>query len=284
MSKQQPSVIEFCCGYGGASAGMLAAGLTIEKSYDLWPVAVEQHKAWHPQIPCEVRDVSTITPDELAGRFVWASLPCQPWSMANTNKDKRGKKHPHYYSLAHFARQVQHARCALIENVPGLVYSREGRAELLELERECFRLGLSMSIHLIYSHWFNVPQKRRRAFILIGRGLPLLLLQPGQLTTPLSSAVTCHDSGDNIHSSKKAALKAAVLASERKGRAGDFAAAGAGRTIEECAALQGVPVPSALLSKANRYTLVGNAVPPLLAQEIASQVFKPFREIGGIHE
>lgn len=274
-------VVEFCCGYGGASAGMLAAGLTIEASYDLWPVAVEQHRAWHPDVPCEVRDVSTITPDELRGRLVWASLPCQPWSMANIHRNKRGKNHPHYYSLAHFARQVQHARLAVIENVPGLVWSKEGRAELKELERECARLGLGHSIHLIYSNWFGVEQERRRAFILIGRNLPLVLLQPTNHVTAKSSTVTCHDGGDNIHSSKKRKLQRSVTTNSNRpdGREYEsdpsFSAAGAGRTIEEVSALQGCPVPPAHLSKKDRYTLVGNLVPPLLAQAIAEQVFVP---------
>lgn len=241
-------VIEFCCGYGGASAGMLAAGLTIEASYDIWPVAVEQHRAWHPDVPCEVRDVSTITPDELRGRFVWASLPCQPWSRAN--QVRRGKQHPHYYSLAHFARQVQYARCAVIENVPGLVEMPDGRAELAELERECIRIGLTFTYHLVPSCWFGVPQLRKRLFIVIGRDLPLILVQPGNIFT--------------------GSLQNAPVATENKGSAGRPA----DRTVEETAALQGVPVPQGI-SRTTAHALIGNAVPPRLAQAIAEQVFVP---------
>lgn len=266
-------VVEFCCGYGGATAGMLAAGLTVEKSYDVWPVAVEQHRAWHPEVPCEVRDVATVTPDELAGRFVWASLPCQPWSRANVVKTKRGKNHPHYYSLAHFARQVQHARCAVIENVPGLVEMADGRAELAELERECIRLGLTLSVHLLYSNWFGVAQERRRVFVVIGRDLPLLLIQPRAPVRAESNAITCHSSGYNVFSEKQRKVQGAG-AEEQEAQA-----AGIGRTIEQCAALQGVPVPPAYLNKKDRYTLVGNCVPPQLAQAIAEQVFVPLKEV-----
>ena len=302
-------VVELCCGYGGATAGMLAAGFTIEASYDLWPVAVEQHRRWHPEVPCEVRDVATITPDELAGRLVWASLPCQPWSTANRYTEKRGKRHPHYYSLAHFARQVQDARCALIENVPGLVHTKDGQAELRELERECARLGLSMSVHLVYSHWFGVNQWRRRAFIVIGRDVPLVLIQPGSPTRMesewaitategkggpgrirLNNAVTCNPAGENTHSSVRervmpltvtAAEKTherhrAVYASESdtmsstdpRTREVNFQ----GRTLAYCAELQGCPVPEGV-TKTDGYTLVGNCVPPLLAESIARQVF-----------
>lgn len=136
MQVERPQVVELCCGYGGATAGMLAAGLTFEATYDLWPVAVEQHRRWHPEVPCEVRDVATITPDELAGRLVWASLPCQPWSRANQYAHMRGERHPHYYSLAHLARQVQHARCTIVENVPGLVEMPDGQAEMGGVDRK----------------------------------------------------------------------------------------------------------------------------------------------------
>lgn len=242
------AVIEFCSGYGGATAGMLAAGLTIEKSYDVWPVAVEQHRQWHPEVPCEVRDVASVTPDELEGRFVWASLPCQPWSKAN--QVRRGQNHPHYYSLAHFARQVQHARCAVIENVPGLVEMADGRAELAELESECARLGLTVTYHLIPSFWYGVPQMRKRLFIVIGRDLPLTLIRPGDIYTgPLHNA---------------------PVATENKGSAGRPA----DRTVQETAGLQGVPVPQGV-SQTTAHTLIGNCVPPKLAQAIAEQIFLP---------
>lgn len=269
-------VVEMCCGYGGATAGMRAAGLTIEATYDIWPVAVEQHRLWHPDVPCKVRDVATITSDELAGRLVWASLPCQPWSRANVRKEKRGKAHPHYYPLVHFAQQVQYARCAVIENVPGLVENRDGQAELEELAAECVRLGMTMTVHLIYSNWFQVAQERRRVFIVIGRDLPLILIQPHGAVRAESNAVTCHSGGYNVFSGKQRKVEAAVLASEYKGRTGEVtSAAGIARSIERCAELQGVPVPPRTLTKKEQFTLVGNAVPPRLAQAIAEQVFVP---------
>ena len=275
-------VIEFCSGYGGATAGMLAAGLEMEHCYDIWPIAVKAHQEWHPEVPCSVRDVAGIEREELRGKLVWASLPCQPWSDANRVAAVRGKKHPHYYSLAHFARQVQHARCALIENVPGLLWSAEGRVELLELERECARLGLGMSVHLVFSHWFGVLQARRRAFIVIGRDFPLLLIQQSIVTRvdvnglevrrPHASVLANRDQG-------RSRFESAVMASEGKGRGGDFTTASKGRSIERCAELQGVPVPN--VGKTDAYTLIGNAVPPLLAESIARQVFVP---LGGPHE
>ena len=304
------ALVEFCHGYGGATRGLLDAGLTIEAAYDIWPVAVAAHHEWMPNVPCQERDVATITPDELAGRFVWASLPCQPWSEANTRGDKRGKKHPHYYSLAHFARQVQHARCAVIENVPGLVYRKDGQAELRELEVECARLGLTVTMHLVLSEWFGVDQERKRVFIVIGRDLPLILIQPyagrsgsrnptvmasDGLSSSLhrrksvvcathggsngslkrrAATVTAHPAGYNVWSGHKRTVTAA--GDKRRSDEAEFIGA---RSIKECAELQGVPVPPKHFSRRDQFALVGNCVPPKLARAIAEQVFVPLLKV-----
>lgn len=252
---------------------MLRAGFEIEACYDIWPTAVEQHQNWHPTVPCEVRDVKTITPDELEGRFVWASLPCQPWSTANQRKEVQGKAHRHYYSLAHFARQVQFARVAVLENVPGLVHTKHGRAEIAELERECVRLGLSLSINLLYSHHFGVNQYRRRVFIIIGGGL--VLLSPGSMHPDVSQWAVTATEGKGSSGRQRVATRSVTAGESTAHTSKDPVTLEQnfrGRTLEECAALQGVPVPVGV-SKTAAYTLVGNSVPPLLAEAVSKQVF-----------
>ncbi|HEX2863146.1 MAG TPA: hypothetical protein VHN99_01170, partial [Deinococcales bacterium] len=55
-------------GMGGSTAGMLSAGLDVQAAWDFDPAAVRVHNAWHPSVPCELRDCHTVAPDELAGR------------------------------------------------------------------------------------------------------------------------------------------------------------------------------------------------------------------------
>jgi site-specific DNA-cytosine methylase len=305
-------VIELCCGYGGASQGIMAAGHTITASYDVWPIAVQAHRLWHPNVPCEVRDVATIEPDELAGHDVWASLPCQGWSSANRSA-KRGKSHPSYYSLAHFAYQVQHARIAILENVPGLLHEKDGQAELKELEQACDRLNLSLSINLLPSAWYGVPQLRRRAIIVIGA--PLTLFSQAQLPAePLQDAPRATYGGGRDSSAYRSGLQPAPTASEGKGRRvapdgswssqqrqrlaltvtssegntrglnrivagyGNRPDSGSGtsaiRSPAECALLQGVPIDHiAHLPAKHQYTLIGNAVPPKFAEGVCRAVF-----------
>jgi site-specific DNA-cytosine methylase len=290
-------VIELCCGYGGASAGIIAAGLEIEKSFDNWQIAVDAHKRWHPGVPCELRDVKTIEPEELKGRIVWASLPCQPWSTAN--RVRRGKSHSSYYSLAHFAHQVQFAKFAVLENVPGLAVESDGKAELEELRSACKKLGLTCDINLIPAWWFGVAQLRRRVIITINA--------PWTLFGPMADVPESHEpSGMNLEPFPSDTLVAGLWDSEEKRKARKLANRDQGRSREtkwsraptasehtghtstnpatrkvnftgrsilECVDLQGVPLePIKHLPKTHQYTLIGNAIPPRFAKGIMQTI------------
>jgi DNA (cytosine-5)-methyltransferase 1 len=182
--------IELFCGYGGATEGMKRAGLQLETCYDIWPVALGAHHRWHPDVPVKWADVNELEPDEFEGRFVWASPPCQPWSTANRTKS-RGVNHKHYYSLAHFAYQMQLAEIAVLENVAGLVSEKDGREELAKFEAACNKLGLSYSIHVLASSWFGVSQLRRRVIIVIG-AMPLFQMS-ASIPLTLSRAILSTD-------------------------------------------------------------------------------------------
>jgi site-specific DNA-cytosine methylase len=309
-------VIEFCCGYGGASEGILRSGLEIEKSFDIWQIAVDAHSRWHTQTPCETRDVKTIEPEECQGRIVWASLPCQPWSSANRTAS-RGKAHSSYYSLAHFARQVQFAEFAVLENVPGLAQEKDGKAELEELRSECKKLGLSCDINILPSWWFGVMQQRKRVIITINA--PWVMWQaPSQAPHEFEPSPTAsegkggrilpdgtHDSGAKRKARRlEAAVRATsisgsdspeyrklantVLANRDQGRGRTDKWSGEkntesesgeinfkGRSVEECAALQGLPIEHIKdLPKTHQYTLIGNAVPPSVAHGVMANILR----------
>lgn len=241
-----------CCGLGGATHGLTQAGIHVTAAYDLWPVAVEQHQIWHPDVPCAVRDISTITTEELAGHLVWASLPCQPYSVANQRN--RGVNHPHYYSLRTFARQVQHATCTVIENVAGLAWMKEGQDELHELADECRTLGLHMFVQVVRCDDHGLPFPGKRAIVTIARDVndAARVLMPTTARVPMTSP--------------------RPLASDNKG--GKDTGRAPQRSMEDAAALQGVCVPQGV-SRTTATRLIGNAVPPRLARAIAEQLLLP---------
>lgn len=161
-------------GCGGTTEGLVAAGWNVGACVDYWDKACQAHKRWRPEIPVVQADCKTAH-KALRGpfRFVWASPSCKPWSTANRTP-KRGKAHPEYYSLAHLARQTFNAwraKWLVIENVGGLVWSKEGALEVEELRVEVAQLGLKLSMPprgTIASNTLGVAQLRRRVFLIVG--------------------------------------------------------------------------------------------------------------------
>lgn len=246
------TAIDLFAGMGGATEGMQRAGLTVELAVDRDPAVVKAHREWHPNVPIVERDVTSITPDELAGRFVWASPSCKPWSTAN--RVRRGQDHPEYYPLARLAEQTRDAACVVIENVAGLVTERDGHTEL---ERMRQALGTRpYSIHVLKSNEHGVPQLRRRAIIVIG---PFVVWSEGIPIDPMP----------------------AVMATERTTNFRGTGSFTGGvrpekRSIEEGARLQGVPVPQGVAER-TAWRLIGNAVPPSLGESVCRQVLDSMR-------
>lgn len=162
------------CGAGGASEGLVRAGWSPAVCVDGWDKACLAHRRWRPELPVvQARIESAATLLDSDFRFVWASPSCKPWSTANRTP-KRGKAHPEYYSLAHLVRQAfgsWRCRWLVIENVGGLVWSREGRVEVDELRAEVEKFRLKLSIPrggTIASNTLGVAQLRRRVFLVVG--------------------------------------------------------------------------------------------------------------------
>ncbi|WP_135227569.1 DNA cytosine methyltransferase [Deinococcus fonticola] len=177
---------------------------------------------------------------------------CQPWSVAN--QVRRGKNHPHYYSLRHFARQVQYARVAVIENVAGLARTQDGRAELQELRDECRKLGLRCSVQIISCTEHGVVTAGKRTIIIISRD--------GQEVEPI------------VPTEPVAATGRRPTANSGQQTLADGTVTKSLYTVQQSAELQGVPVPSGY-GIVDQRRLIGNAVPPRVAEAIARQVIVP---------
>jgi DNA (cytosine-5)-methyltransferase 1 len=168
--------VDLFCGFGGVTAGMLEAGLNVRLAVDFDAQAVRAHRAYHPNVTVCRADVSQVRPRVLAGRFVWASPSCKPWSMANTSTTQRGQSHREYFPLVRLLHLAVASQVLVIENVPGLLFSKEGKAEFKSLERECNDLRLSIQTFDLTASELGFEQERRRMFIVIGA--PLVFWQP----------------------------------------------------------------------------------------------------------
>lgn len=263
-----PSAVDLFCGMGGATTGLQQAGLRVEAAYDSHPQEVAVHCALHPGVPCEVRDVASVTPGELAGRFVWASPPCPPWSLANS-RGLRGPAHPAYYPLARLIEQARDAVVLVVENVAGLVWSVEGKRELALAAAAAERAGRAFQVAVLRAAEYGVPQWRSRAIIVVGA--PLVLWSRATVTvTPVNAVVDESRGRAGWHRRAVIAGESVAHWQSRGGRRYE------GRPLAECARLQGVPVPPGV-SRTAAHRMVGNAVPPAFAAGIAQQVLDALR-------
>jgi site-specific DNA-cytosine methylase len=253
--------VDLFCGFGGVTAGMLEAGLDVRLAVDFDAQAVRAHRAYHPNVTVTRGDVSQVRPRALAGRFVWASPSCKPWSMANTST-QRGQSHREYFSLVRLARLAVASQVLVIENVPGLLFSKEGKEEFKRLERECNDLRLSIQTFDLTASELGFEQERRRMFIVIGA--PLVMWQPRAPGFATHATVTTKST------------EALAIVSERQGiqnplelQVPDFRS-GRRRKVG----------PFAVVSPHTARRLVGNAIPPLMARVVCENVLnaiKPFQ-------
>lgn len=136
-------------------------------------------------------DVALLIPSDLppsdapGGRvsLAWASFPCQDLSLAGQGRGLAGQRSGAYWAfhrlLGLLARDGRAPEVVAIENVPGLISSRQGQdfAQLcVSLQDAGYRVGA-----LVLDAAAFVPQSRRRVFVIAqARHLPL----PLHLTSP----------------------------------------------------------------------------------------------------
>jgi len=80
--------IDIFCGAGGATLGMVQAGLDVVLSIDNWNDACQTHKINFPNIEILNKDIMQLDIDTLPKvDFIWGSPPCVDFSVANVKRD-----------------------------------------------------------------------------------------------------------------------------------------------------------------------------------------------------
>lgn len=96
--------------------------------------------------------------DILCGGF-----PCQDVSLAGLRAGLAGERTGLYWELRRTIGIIR-PRWVVLENVPGLLSSNAGR-DMRAITRSLEGMGYQWAYRILDSRWFNVPQRRRRVFI-----------------------------------------------------------------------------------------------------------------------
>lgn len=163
-------------GAGGCTLGFDRAGFDVKYGLDLDSDAISTYQTNFPNTNAVEKDVCDTTSDWLMDRLdlkpgeldiLIGGPPCQGFSSAGKNfwDDPRNQLLKHYIRLLE---DIQ-PKWFLMENVEGLLTAQESQY-INEVARKLVEAGYTIRIHKLYSHWYGLPQKRKRVFIVGNSG------------------------------------------------------------------------------------------------------------------
>lgn len=170
------STLSLFAGAGGCSLGFNRADFDVRLGIDINNDAISTYQANFPETDVVEKDISDTTSDWLLDRldlepgeldFLIGGPPCQGFSSAGKNfwDDPRNQLLKHYIRLLEDIRP----KWFLMENVEGLLTAQESQY-ITEAARKFVEAGYTIRIHKLYSHWYGLPQKRKRVFIVGNSG------------------------------------------------------------------------------------------------------------------
>lgn len=168
--------VSLFAGVGGFDLGLERAGHECVGQVEIDKRCREILARHWPEIPRhdDVRTANEWADREgLVGRtdLVCGGFPCQDLSVAGRRAGLAGERSGLFWDALAFAAHVQ-ARRILLENVPGLLTSHQGR-DFATLISALADAGLGhIEWRVLDSQFFGVPQRRRRIFIVASADAP----------------------------------------------------------------------------------------------------------------
>ena len=164
-------VASFFAGIGGFDLGMERAGMQVVVQCEISTFCQQVLKKHWSDVPL-FGDINQMTVDDIpADTEVWCGgFPCQDLSLANQGKRKglAGERSGLFFQYAALI-AARKPRWVIIENVPGLLNSHEGKDFRVLLEK-LDELGYGVSWRIFDAKYFGTPQRRRRVYLVASFG------------------------------------------------------------------------------------------------------------------
>jgi len=168
-----PKVGELFAGIGGFGLAAQRAGFDLAWACEIDDFASRVYEARFPMMPVhpDVRDFEGVSVD-----CITAGFPCQDLSIAGKRKGLVGERSGLFWEIVRIAGRLR-PRWLLLENVPGLFSSHQGR-DFETVLAALDELGYGVSWRVLDAQFFGVPQRRRRVFIVghLGSSCPAEVL------------------------------------------------------------------------------------------------------------
>lgn len=159
-------VASFFAGIGGIDLGFENAGIetVFQCEIDKYCLNILNHHWPNTKREADIREV--IENDIIPEAQIWsAGFPCQDVSLARARPRDglRGERTGLFYEFAELLSRHR-PRTILLENVPGLLNSHEGRDFAIVLQALA-DIGYGVGWRVLNSRYFGVPQSRQRVYI-----------------------------------------------------------------------------------------------------------------------
>lgn len=169
--------VDFFCGAGGLSRGLLDAGIDVRLGVDVDHRCAETYEANLPPAKFFCSDVKNVSRSDIVDRIgkyssndllFAACAPCQAFSPQRRSKTRRADA----TILVSFACIIEsfEPRFVLIENVPGIT-KVNGFSAYRRFVRRLRTNGYQIAEQVLDAKYFGVPQTRRRFVLVAARGV-----------------------------------------------------------------------------------------------------------------
>ena len=115
-------------------------------------------------------DIQTVTGKDLIDAgfepregIITGGFPCQDLSVAGKRAGLAGKRSGLFWEICRLLEETK-TENFILENVPGLLSSNEGR-DMAAVVEALVELGYGIAWRVLDAQYFGVPQRRRRVFI-----------------------------------------------------------------------------------------------------------------------
>ncbi len=194
------NILDLFCGAGGLSSGFSNAGFNIIAGVDHNFHAIKTFQQNHPNAIAVATAIQNIDEDWLSQlnqpiHLICGGPPCQGFSSLGKNQvdDHRNQLPLEFLRIV----KIVQPEWVVIENVAGLISKRQqSNLRLITDELETLHYDYEIKLWELWKH--NVPQKRRRVFIVANRvGKPFPQLREQSSTPTFRDAWQQYGSSEN---------------------------------------------------------------------------------------
>lgn len=185
--KNELKAVDFFCGAGGLTHGLIAAGINVLAGIDNDASCKDTFERNNPGTVFLEKDVAKYSPRELErdlkvekedDSMIFAGCsPCQFWSIIRTNKEKSKKSKN---LVLDFQKFIEYFRpgFVVVENVPGISSKPGSPMGRFTAALESEPMGYKVVSDITDMSSYGIPQKRKRFTLLASRVSDIDLPKP----------------------------------------------------------------------------------------------------------